>query len=241
VQVNAQLSKRAGERHWHGALPVLAGAAAMAVLAASIGRIMWVAFAALTVAAAGIWALQGPLMSWPAAFLSGTNAASGFALVKMAGSLGSFAGPSLIGALSDAQGGRYAGALFVLAALLAVSGLMLLLFRQPEAARGWLPPFPYVCCALRTKRSDEEQHGRCAAMAVTRAARQCAVQGPTSFAGCRFQRLEEVAGGRDAAKEAHPLGEGQWERQVELQPASPSLLNYQRVFTRRGSGVLEPC
>jgi hypothetical protein len=131
AQINAKLAKRAGERHWHGGLPVLGGAAALALLAASIGRITWLAFATLSLGAAGIWAVHGPLMSWPAVILSGTNAASGFALMKMAGGLGSFAGPSLIGALSDAEGGSYGGALLVLAVFLAAAGLMQLFFRQP--------------------------------------------------------------------------------------------------------------
>ena len=77
AQVNAKLAKRAHDRHWHGAAPVLAGAAALATLPLFLGRVQWAAFLALSVAAAGIWAVHGPLLSWPAVILSGTNAASG--------------------------------------------------------------------------------------------------------------------------------------------------------------------
>ena len=77
AQVNAKLAKRVHDRHWHGAVPLLAGAAALALLPLFLGRVMWAAFLALSVAAAGIWAVHGPLLSWPAVILSGTNAASG--------------------------------------------------------------------------------------------------------------------------------------------------------------------
>ena len=77
AQVNAKLAKRANERHWHGGLALLLGGSALALLAALIGHTIIAAIAALTLASAGIWAVQGPLLSWPAVILSGTNAASG--------------------------------------------------------------------------------------------------------------------------------------------------------------------
>lgn len=76
-QVNANLSRKACERHWHGALPLFVGAAALAALPLFMGHVTWAAFAALVLAAAGIWSMHGPLSSWPAALLSGTNAAAG--------------------------------------------------------------------------------------------------------------------------------------------------------------------
>ena len=81
--MNARHAKRCGERHWHGALPLLLGAVSLAALAALMGSSgngaagAAGAFAALTAAAVGIWSVHGPLMGWPAAFLSGTTAASG--------------------------------------------------------------------------------------------------------------------------------------------------------------------
>ena len=64
---------------------------------------------------------------------------AGFALIKMAGGLGSFVGPSLIGALSDAGGGgSYAAAVLLLAAFLLAASAMQLWFREPGAPRGRL-------------------------------------------------------------------------------------------------------
>ena len=76
-QVVARMAKSANDRHWHGAVPVLIGAVALAVMPVFMSRVAWAAFACLSIGAFGIWAVHGPLMSWPAVILSGTNAASG--------------------------------------------------------------------------------------------------------------------------------------------------------------------
>ena len=66
AQANARLAKRSGERHWHGAVPLLVGAAALAVLAVLLGTPgtgaagAVGAFVALTAAAAGIWSVREP-------------------------------------------------------------------------------------------------------------------------------------------------------------------------------------
>ena len=44
--------------------------------------------------------VPGPFMSWPASFLSGPAAATGFAVINSCGSIGGFVGPFLIGALT---------------------------------------------------------------------------------------------------------------------------------------------
>lgn len=76
-QVVARMAKSANDRHWHGAVPVLIGAVALAVMPVFMSRVAWAAFTCLSIGAFGIWAVHGPLMSWPAVILSGTNAASG--------------------------------------------------------------------------------------------------------------------------------------------------------------------
>lgn len=73
----AQLSKRSGERHWHVATPLAMGTVAVVVMSLVGESSKWVAFAMLSVAAMGIWGPHGPLLTWPAAMLEGTAAASG--------------------------------------------------------------------------------------------------------------------------------------------------------------------
>ena len=71
------MAKSANDRHWHVAVPIFTGALALALMPIFMSRVAWAAFACLTIAAFGIWSPHGPLMSWPAVILSGTNAASG--------------------------------------------------------------------------------------------------------------------------------------------------------------------
>lgn len=71
------MAKSANDRHWHVAVPLFVGALALALMPIFMSRVAWAAFACLAVAAFGIWSPQGPLVSWPAVILSGTNAASG--------------------------------------------------------------------------------------------------------------------------------------------------------------------
>ena len=73
----AYLAKRNGERHWHIAVPLLMATCAMTLMPLVQQHVAWLAFLALVVAAVGVWGPHGPLLSWPAALLPGTAAASG--------------------------------------------------------------------------------------------------------------------------------------------------------------------
>ena len=77
AQVIAYLAKRSGERHWHIAAPLLVAACAMTLMPLVEQYVTWLSFLALVVGAVGIWGPHGPLLSWPAALLPGTAAASG--------------------------------------------------------------------------------------------------------------------------------------------------------------------
>ena len=79
VQVIARHAKARQERHWHAGGSMFVGALAAGLLAAFIGHVPFLAFAAFAVALMGIWGVHGPLLSWPAVFLQGPAAASGAA------------------------------------------------------------------------------------------------------------------------------------------------------------------
>ena len=106
------------ERRWHVAVPCLIGAAGFVatVLAPQTAA---ASLFTLSIAAFGIWGALGPFWTMPTAFLRGTAAAGGIALVNSVGNIGGFAGPFLIGWVRDATGG-FEGALLVLAAILAI-------------------------------------------------------------------------------------------------------------------------
>jgi ACS family tartrate transporter-like MFS transporter len=60
----------------------------------------------------------------PSAFLTGASAAAGIAFINIAGNLGTFTGPSLIGWLAD-RSGSYSSGFAFLALLAACSGTLL--------------------------------------------------------------------------------------------------------------------
>lgn len=119
-------SDRTGERRWHVACCTWTAAAGFAL--ASRTSTAPASLAALSLAAVGVWGAFGPFWTLPAAFLSGTAAAGGIALVNSVGNVGGFAGPYVLGFVRD-RTGRFEAGLLVLAAVLALGGLLALAAR----------------------------------------------------------------------------------------------------------------
>ena len=115
-------SDRTGERRWHLAIPCLIGAAGF-ILTVLLPATLTMQLITLSIAAFGIWGTLGPLWTFPTAFLRGTAAAGGIALVNSIGNIGGFAGPSLIGWVRDATGGFTAG-LITLAGFLITAAII---------------------------------------------------------------------------------------------------------------------
>ena len=111
-------SDRTSERRWHVAAPCLIGATGFVLTVLAPASPAY-ALATLSIAAFGIWGTLGPYWTLPTAFLRGTAAAGGIALVNSVGNLGGFVGPFLVGWIREATGGFTAG-LLTLAAILVV-------------------------------------------------------------------------------------------------------------------------
>ncbi len=77
---------------------------------------------------------------------------AGFALMKMLACVGSFCGPFLIGALSDANKGSFVPALLLLSGLLLLASIMNLFFKEP-GERSLCP----VCCIFSLRVCDRMQ------------------------------------------------------------------------------------
>lgn len=122
-------SDRTGERRWHVAGPCLIGATGF-VLTVLAPPTPAYALTTLSIAAFGIWGTLGPYWTLPTAFLRGTAAAGGIALVNSVGNLGGFVGPFLVGWIRDATGGFTAG-LLALAGIL-VLGAMIVMAQPPS-------------------------------------------------------------------------------------------------------------
>jgi MFS transporter, ACS family, tartrate transporter len=124
--VTGQHSDRTGERRWHVAMAAFTSAVGFA-LSASLKN-PYLAMVALTVAFVGLKCTIAPFWAMGTAFLSGTAAAGGIALINSVGNLGGFFGPTLVGVVKDRTGSNMA-ALGLLGGSLLLMGLLTLTLR----------------------------------------------------------------------------------------------------------------
>ena len=116
-------SDRSQERIWHMAIPLFVTSAGLIASAYAGGLAL--TMAALIVASIGGFAAVGLFWTLPTAYLSGVAAAGGIALINSIGNLAGIGGPYLIALVKEATGSTLTG-LFALAALPAISGLIVL-------------------------------------------------------------------------------------------------------------------
>ncbi|MCZ0737232.1 MFS transporter [Phreatobacter sp. AB_2022a] len=128
---NGKHSDATGERRWHFALPMLIAAAGLWLAGMTMAQPQ-LALVFLTVAGAGLYASLAAFWARPMAFLVGTAAAAGIALINSLGNIGGFAGPYMVGYLKSATG-DYSAGLIVLAGLLAAGAVIWLLLRDRPA------------------------------------------------------------------------------------------------------------
>jgi ACS family tartrate transporter-like MFS transporter len=117
------------ERRWHVALP--SWWAALGLLIATLPVPPSVSVIALALAVSGRWSSIPPFWGLPTAFLSGTAAAGGIALINSIGNLGGFVGPYLMGWFKQ-QTGSYSLGLRVLALAFIAGGILSLCLRIRE-------------------------------------------------------------------------------------------------------------
>jgi nitrate/nitrite transporter NarK len=118
------------ERRWHVALP--SWWAALGLLLASLPVPPVLTVAALALAVSGRWSSIPPFWGLPTAFLSGTAAAGGIALINSIGNLGGFVGPYVMGWLKGTTG-DYSLGLRVLAGAFVAGGILSIALRIREA------------------------------------------------------------------------------------------------------------
>lgn len=115
------------ERRWHLIVPALAGAVGFTVAASNADNVV-MSITFLSLAAAGVLTCAPLFWSMPTAFLSGTAAAAGIAIINSVGNLAGFASPYLIGYLKDATQSTQSG-MYVLAGMLVLGAY--LVWRTP--------------------------------------------------------------------------------------------------------------
>jgi ACS family tartrate transporter-like MFS transporter len=117
-------SDRRDERIWHAALAILV--AAVALLFASAVHNSFVMLISLALTGAALYSALTPFYGVASALLSGPAMAGGIALINMAGGLlGGFAGQTVIGMIRE-KTGSFGPALAIMAASLAVAGLLVI-------------------------------------------------------------------------------------------------------------------
>jgi ACS family tartrate transporter-like MFS transporter len=124
-------SDRSRERVWHVACAGLLTCAGF--IACSVLQNPAFIMVALCFAAIGSFSLVSSFWTLPTAFLSGTAAAAGLALINAIGSLGGFFGPYIIGALRDSTGNFSLALLPIAAGPLLSAVIVLAMDRGPVA------------------------------------------------------------------------------------------------------------
>jgi MFS family permease len=130
----ARHGDRTSERVWHVALPMLIGGVTIPV-ALYLGSPVAV-MVAVTVTAVGICCALPTFWALPSAFLAGTAAAGGIALINSLGNLSGFAAPYITGGLQDLTGSQRTG-LWVVGGCMVAGAVVALILK---AAPGKNPP-----------------------------------------------------------------------------------------------------
>ena len=124
-------SDRTGERRKTAAVTILISGCGIALsVALSTPAI---AFIALCFAAAGFIAVQPVFWTFPSAYLTGSAAAAGIALINTIGAIGAFLAPNLKNWAETTYASNSAG-LYLLASLTVVAALLLLAVRRSDSA-----------------------------------------------------------------------------------------------------------
>ncbi|MGA7263618.1 MAG: MFS transporter [Stellaceae bacterium] len=131
------LSDRMGERKWNTALAFLVTAGGLALSTYFPDPVQ--KMTVLSICAIGLFAIAPLFWTLPTAFLSGTAAAGGIALINSIGNLAGFAAPYAMGYLKDATGGFTAGLLAVAFFPFLSAILVLILGHNPALERGAIP------------------------------------------------------------------------------------------------------
>ena len=118
-------SDRRRERRWHVAIPALLGAAGM-VLSTVWSQDTTLALLALTLATVGIMVVLPLFWALPNAFLTGTAAAAGIALINALGNLAGFFGPSIVGWVKQFTGSASGGIVMLAGFMVLCAALVLL-------------------------------------------------------------------------------------------------------------------
>lgn len=125
-------SDRTGERRWHAILSALAAALGFGICLMTRNPLL--DMAGISLAAAGVMAIDAVQWAMPAAALNATAAAAGVALINSFGNLGGFFSPTIIGFISQRTGSPEMGQAVTIAAMV-VAAVIIFAFRSLQPPR----------------------------------------------------------------------------------------------------------
>jgi len=117
-------SDRTGERRWHTALSMIVAGLGL-LLSAAAGDRAALAIAMFCFAGAGMYSYLPGFWALPTSFLTGTAAAASIGLINSIGNLGGFAGPYIVGFLSEKTGSFLGGVLYLSVSAFIAAGLII--------------------------------------------------------------------------------------------------------------------
>ena len=121
-------SDKSNERGWHAAISALVAGLALA-LSQLVGGSPAPAIAMFSIASMAIMSYYPPYWALPTRLLGERTAAAGFGFVNLIANFGGFAGPYMVGFLTDRTGGYAAGVYFMMSAAVLAS-LVLMFLRE---------------------------------------------------------------------------------------------------------------
>jgi ACS family tartrate transporter-like MFS transporter len=117
-------SDRTRERRWHTALSMIAASLGLLLSAVAQDRTT-LAVVMFCLAGAGMYSYLPGFWALPTSFLSGTAAAASIGLINSIGNLGGFAGPYIVGYVSQATNSYLGGILYLSFSALVAAGFVL--------------------------------------------------------------------------------------------------------------------
>lgn len=132
MSLNGRHSDKNMERRWHVAIPALIAAVGLVITGFAGKSQPLISMIGLTMTTAGCLSVTSCFWSLPTAFLTGTAAAGGIALINSFGNLGGYYGPKWIGVIKDKLGDP-ANALFILSAFLVLCAALTLTVFKPQS------------------------------------------------------------------------------------------------------------
>jgi sugar phosphate permease len=128
--LNGAHSDRTGERRWHTALPMLLGAAGMALSVLS-GDNLALVVTFLCVVGVGVHAYLPVFWTWPTTFLTASAAATAIGLINSVGNLGGYFGPKVVGELRT-KTGSFEQSMWFLVVCILIAGILALFLKKPK-------------------------------------------------------------------------------------------------------------